>query len=197
VAARLAETWRKSAFVVAVEGDEGTGSARGWGSDNVSRLLAGSSECLVRYGGHGSAAGFTVRLDRLEDLRAALAGVYEERSEERPPQPDPSFHRIQAAEVMDAWRALGILDPFGPGNPEPRLGLEGLRARGSRVVHDRHLIWDVEMDGGQPLSVIAWDGLRRSLGPDALRPSCMVVGRLVPEQRPGATPFYLSVEAIF
>ena len=98
--------------------------------------------------------------------------------------------------MHEAWEALGILDPFGPGNPEPRIGLEGLRARGSRVAGERHLIWDVDLDGQATLSVIAWDGLRRSIEPDALLPSRTVVGRLVPEQRPASVPFYLSVEAI-
>ncbi|MGC8722912.1 MAG: single-stranded-DNA-specific exonuclease RecJ [Acidobacteriota bacterium] len=193
VAARLAETFQRSAFVVAVEGGEGVGSARSWNHDDVCSLLDRVGHLLVRYGGHEGAAGFTVKAERLDEVAGILRTL--------PAQDEPSSRRdvyypIEPGLLSQAWEAWGELDPFGPGNEEPILGVTGLYARGQRVVGNRHLLWSAILPDGQPLNVIAWDGVPRGMEPSALTPSRMVIGRPAPDSRPGGLPFYLNVQAI-
>jgi len=191
VAARLAETHRRSSFVVGLSGGTGTGSARAFGSDNVMDLLLPARHLLERFGGHAGAAGFSVREERIAELQALL--------ESAPPAPDgsespSSYIPLLKEELSELWEAWRLLDPFGPGNEEPVLGLEGMRARGSRVIKDRHILWDVLDGEGKTLSVIAWDGIPRGLSPSSLTPSALLLARPSPENRRKTPyPFYLNL----
>jgi single-stranded-DNA-specific exonuclease len=193
VAARLAEALRRSAFVVAVDGDEGVGSARSWGDDDVSEVLGTAADLLERFGGHAGAAGFTVKASRLTAL--------EERLQRAPggeggTEASEEFFPIALEDLQDAWAAWTLLDPFGPGNPEPFFGVSGLRPRGHRAAAGKHLIWDVALPGGDNLQVIAWNGEAEGLTGSSVAPSRTVVGRLAPQSAPGGLPFYLSVAAV-
>jgi len=191
VAARLAESFRKSAFVVSVEGGIGTGSARSWGGENVVALLERCSDLLLRYGGHGGAAGFSVEADKIPALEKRVQAEAAERS---PDAPAPvAYIPILPDDVPGLWDAWEVMDPFGPLNDEPTVGIEGLYAKGCRVLNGKHLMWEAEAGGGQRLTVIAWDGLGRGLSPSSLTPSALVIGKPAPEQRPVALPFYLNL----
>ncbi len=191
VAARLAETYRRSSFVMALSEGTATGSARAFGSDNVMELLTPARHLLERFGGHAGAAGFSIREERIGELRALL--------ESAPPPPDgpetpSSYVPLLPEELPGLWEAWRLLDPFGPGNEEPVLGLEGIRARGSRVIKDRHILWDILDGEGRALSAIAWDGIPRGLSPSSLTPSALLLAKPSPENRRRTPyPFYLNL----
>jgi single-stranded-DNA-specific exonuclease len=193
VAARLADSLHKSAFVVSIEDGEGVGSARSWKDDNVSSLLDGASDLLVRYGGHSGAAGFTVKEDRIDTLASRLA---EAPSAANGDEARETYFPIGPEDLTAAWDAWGYLDPFGPGHPEPYLGVTGLVPRGQRIAAGRHIIWDTAMPGGDTLQVIAWDGVATGFDHARLTPSRTVIGRPGPQNRAGSLPFYFNVEAI-
>lgn len=194
VAARLAETHRRSAFVVGLSDGVGTGSARAFGDDNVMDLLTPARDLLERFGGHARAAGFSVREERIRDLEALL--------ESAPPASGgadgPNFYiPLPVEELPGLWEAWRLMDPFGPGNEEPVIGLEGIGARGARVLKDRHILWDVWDGEGKSLTVIAWDGIFRGLSPSSLRPSSLLLVRPAPENRRKTPyPFYLNLVGI-
>lgn len=196
VASRLAETHHAPVFAAAFTDGVGKGSARSWGGVDVAALLSEAEDLLITFGGHRSAAGFTVRRDRLSDLRkrlndsAIMDSVGEKGARSR------NFFLVEQERLEEAWEALGLMDPFGPGNEEPFIGVEGLKLVSCRTVGDNHLIWKVRRPGGGDMSVIAWGGLSRGLTESSLGDSSVVVGRLVPETWFRGIPFYLSVEAI-
>ena len=73
VASRIAERHHRPAVLIALDGDEGTGSGR---SIPAFDLLGGLDACageLLRHGGHRAAAGLTIARDRVEAFRAAFA----------------------------------------------------------------------------------------------------------------------------
>jgi single-stranded-DNA-specific exonuclease len=193
VAARLAETFKKSAFVLCVEGDVAVGSGRAWKQDNVTAVLREVSDLLLRFGGHSGAAGFSVETDKIPELERRLVAL--------PPSSQAHAHGetyfpIQPSQLEDAWRAWGLLDPFGPGNPEPYLGLSGLCARGQKTMSGGHLAWEVGVSPSQTVQFIAWNGESAGLGPSSLAPSRTIIGRPAPQQRPGPSPYYFNVTAI-
>ena len=72
VAARIAERHYRPTVLIALDGDEGSGSGRSIpGFDLLAGLTAGSDE-LLRYGGHRAAAGLTIARNRIDAFREAF-----------------------------------------------------------------------------------------------------------------------------
>jgi len=134
VAARLAEEYHRPAIAVGIEGGEGRGSCRSIPAFDITALLQRHAGLFLRFGGHRAAAGFSVALDRLPEMRArlvedaarhldgqALTAAIEVDAEL--PLPEVDRRTLQ-------W--LELLGPFGTGNPTPVF-----LARGVRVVESR------------------------------------------------------------
>ena len=72
VAARIAERHYRPTVLIALDGDEGSGSGRSIpGFDLLAGLEAGADE-LLRHGGHRAAAGLTIARNRVERFREAF-----------------------------------------------------------------------------------------------------------------------------
>jgi len=196
VASRLAETHHAPAFAAAFTDGVGKGSARSWGGVDVAALLAEAEDLLMTFGGHRSAAGFTVMREKLSDLRkrlnlsSLLDSIGEGEDNSR------SYFPVKQDRLEEVWDALGIMDPFGPGNEEPYIGVEGLAPVSCRTVKESHLIWNVPTPEGGSMSAIAWGGLSMGFNESSVGKSRVVVGKLVPEAWSRGVPFYLSIEAI-
>jgi single-stranded-DNA-specific exonuclease len=125
VAARLAERLERPVFVVAVGEAIARGSARSTPGAPLTPLYAVARPHALSVGGHALAGGITAAPERLPALRSAI-------EEWDPPAPAPERTRsydlaIPAAEAtLDLARGLALLAPFGEGNPEPLLRIDGL-----------------------------------------------------------------------
>ena len=119
VAARIAERHYRPTVLIALDGDEGSGSGRSIpGFDLLAGLTAGSDE-LLRYGGHRAAAGLTVARNRVEAFREAFV---RHAAATLTPEDLVPRERIDAIAPGDALRLelaeeLERLKPFGMGNP--------------------------------------------------------------------------------
>ena len=72
VASRIAERHHRPAVLIALDGEEGTGSGRSIPAfDLLGGLQAASAE-LLRHGGHRAAAGLTIARGRVDAFRAAF-----------------------------------------------------------------------------------------------------------------------------
>lgn len=136
VAARLAEEFHRPAIAIGIEGGEGRGSCRSVPEFDVTALLQRNADLFLRYGGHRAAAGFSVAPGRIPEMRARLVE-------------DAGRHLDAGALVgaidVDAELALGAVDrrmvqwlgllgPFGSGNPAPVFIARGVRVTDSRAV---------------------------------------------------------------
>ena len=74
VAARIAERHHRPAVLIALDGDEGTGSGRSIPAFDLLGGLTAASRHLERYGGHRAAAGCTIARDDVDAFREAFAG---------------------------------------------------------------------------------------------------------------------------
>ena len=125
VASRLAERYRRPAFMIAVDTVQGKrmgkGSCRSYGGVCLFDALESCADLLEGYGGHAMAAGFTVLEENIPALREKLCQWVAAHRDElggNPLQidvelPDATLLTVEAVEGLD------VLEPFGAGNPKP------------------------------------------------------------------------------
>jgi single-stranded-DNA-specific exonuclease len=171
VASRIVERYHRPVVVVALDGEEGSGSARSIPGFDLLGALHVTAEHLERYGGHRAAAGMTVRRERVPAFRDAL-----ERHAQQvlPPALLVPRERVDAivsgCELgLDLAEELERLEPCGLGNPRVRLLVPGARLRDLRPMGDgRHLRFSVG-SGGRTARGVAF-GCGGRLGVDAEQP---------------------------
>jgi single-stranded-DNA-specific exonuclease len=142
VAARLVERYDRPAVVLAInEQGIGKGSARTVPGFDLYQALACCRDLLMAFGGHPSAAGLTIREDRLPEFSErfnALAGTWAAES-----QAAPTLHLDSEVALDDVnhrlLQEIDALHPFGAGNPEPMFAGKRLEIMNARVVGEKHL----------------------------------------------------------
>ena len=167
-ASKIAERIHRPCVVISLEGDIGHGSAR---SIEAYHLLNGLTDCadlFEKFGGHSHAAGITIRLDRIAELRQRLNTHAAARLTEEDLQPQVKIDAELSAEAIsfELARQLSALEPFGAGNPRPVFLTRNLRVMSEPlVIKDQHLKMRLAGAGGRPLETIWWhcmEGLERT-----------------------------------
>jgi single-stranded-DNA-specific exonuclease len=72
VASRLVERFNRPVALIALDGDDGRGSARSIPGFDITAALADSAQLLSRFGGHEQAAGFAIPAEKVAELRDNL-----------------------------------------------------------------------------------------------------------------------------
>jgi len=151
VASRIAERHHRPCVLVALDGDEGTGSGRSIPAFDLLGGLDACAEHLLRHGGHRAAAGCTVSREAVGALRAAF--VAHAGAVLHPDDLVPS-ERVDAVVAGDEL-GLGLaeelerLAPFGAGNPDVTLMVPAARLSDARPMGEegRHIRFTVESGG--------------------------------------------------
>ena len=147
VASKIQEKYYRPTVIIALEGEEGVGSARSIPGFDLFAAVNRCSHLLSRFGGHKYAAGITIKKNLIDEFRRCLSEIVAETlsKEELSPR-----LRIDAELKLDdagfeLFREVGELEPFGLGNPRPVFLSSGLTLRGApRVMgkKDNHLkVW--------------------------------------------------------
>jgi single-stranded-DNA-specific exonuclease len=161
VAGRLAERYSRPTFIASLEGEEAKGSARSVRGVHLVRALGEASSCLLRYGGHAVAAGYSLdpaRLDEFgERVSAAVAGQLGDAPRER-------LHHVEATVGIDQLvpelcGELAQLEPCGQGNHEPLLCLRGATVVGCSTFGSsrQHLKLNLTDPSGRVLEAVAFN----------------------------------------
>lgn len=127
VASRLVERYYRPVFLLAEDGEEAKGSARGISGYHVLNELREQADLMEKFGGHSQAAGFSLKRENISRLREGLNASAESLSEEVFRE-RVHVDKLVPLEVLDAslMRELEHLAPFGFGNPNPVLAGIGL-----------------------------------------------------------------------
>jgi single-stranded-DNA-specific exonuclease len=166
-ASRLLDEFYRPSVVVSIEGDYSKGSARSVPEFHITRALDAMAELLERHGGHRAAAGFTVRTDRLEELRSRLTALAEEELQDLVLIPTLQVDANARLDALswDLYHQLERLQPFGFGNPVPVFASRRVRVISAKAVgrEGRHLKLLVADATGRTWDAIAfrqgyWDG---------------------------------------
>jgi single-stranded-DNA-specific exonuclease len=152
VAARIAERHHRPAVLIALDGDEGTGSGRSIPGFDLLGGLDAASHHLLRHGGHRAAAGLTIERAAIDGFRAAFCG---HAAEVLTPDDLVPKVRVDAVAPGDAL-TLGLaeelerLAPFGQGNPAPALLVPGAQLSDPRAMGEgRHVAFTLHAGGAR------------------------------------------------
>ncbi|RIW37659.1 single-stranded-DNA-specific exonuclease RecJ [Bacillus salacetis] len=138
VASRLVEKFYRPVIVLSFDSEKGTakGSARSISGFDLFKNLSQCRELLPHFGGHPMAAGMTLKLEDVPELRKRLNSYAAEQLTEEDFIPLTELDAsIDLADIdLETIEALEMLAPFGMGNPKPKLLIEGVSISGMRKI---------------------------------------------------------------
>ena len=164
-ASKLSEEFSLPAVMICLDGETGKGSCRSCGGFNLFDALSACSGCLEGFGGHALAAGLTIRRDRVDDFRAALAEYYKANPAPRGAElvcdlrvDDPDMLTLEGAEALEK------LEPYGSGNPRPTICVTGaVLERLTPIGGGRHLRLTLRK-GGRSFECVLFSRAAEELG---------------------------------
>jgi len=140
VASRIVERYGKPVILIAIdESGIGKGSGRSVPGINIYSALSECLELFEQFGGHEQAAGLSIKQENIKRFREMFDKAVSDSSASYKPE-----LIIDSAVGLDKITAefveeLGLLEPFGIGNPEPMLLSRGVRVISQRFYKDKHL----------------------------------------------------------
>ena len=148
-ASRLAEMYERSVILISLDHEDGKGSGRAAAGLNLFDALTNSSDILLKFGGHASAAGLTVQKDKIGELRRRLNEYADAHlcEEDMIPIVDIDLEVSCKRPLMRLAEEMLILEPFGSGNEKPVFALmdaEVVSVRTDRS--ERHLLLKVKKE---------------------------------------------------
>lgn len=184
VAARLVDRYHVPTLLIALNGDEGRGSARAPEGFHLKEALDACGDHLVGWGGHAGAAGCTVTEAAWPALRERFIAFTREKLAAAPLRPTWNLETL--LRISDVTTSLtdeiDRMAPFGSGNPMPLFLFRDIRVAG---------VPSVMGDGGAHLQFMATDG------ESALRAVCFGAGSRVRELEARGARFALAAHVKF
>jgi single-stranded-DNA-specific exonuclease len=160
VASRLVEKFYLPSFIMACEGEFSKGSARSIPGFNIFSAMTKHEYLFERYGGHEMAAGFTIRTERVDELREKMNSEVENALGKDRLMPEVLVDfKLEPKDVnLDIVKKLKLMEPFGTGNPIPVFVYRGLTVTSSKMVgnNNNHLSLKV-FDGEKEIRCIAFN----------------------------------------
>jgi single-stranded-DNA-specific exonuclease len=145
VASRVVERSNRPVLLLTRDGGQLKGSGRSIPEFDLYQGLSECSEVLSGFGGHRQAAGVKIDRDRVEELRQAFHAAVV--SQIGPDPLDPSL-KLEAVlglrEVnVSLVKEIDLLQPFGPGNPQPVFRSRPLTVRKQQLFGKNHVSLEV------------------------------------------------------
>lgn len=161
VASKLVEKYYRPTIVLSFDKEKGLakGSARSIDGFDLFKNLSTCRDILPHFGGHPMAAGMTLELDHVDELRERLNALAKEQLAEE--DLVPVSHIDAKVEVNDidiqAIKELGLLSPYGVSNPKPKVLIEDANISTLRKIgsDQSHLKLALE-DGGTTIDGIGF-----------------------------------------
>ena len=201
VASRLVERYNRPACVVALNGDQGTGSGRSvFGVDLGAAIIAArQAGLLIKGGGHKMAGGFTVERNKLRELESFLGQRVNLDVKEGGIRPSLYLDGAikPAAANLGLLETLSQIGPFGSGNPEPRFVIPSATLSYAAVVGDRHVRGVIVNEGNGRLAAISFNSIDTPLGQALLKSDgspLHIAGRLKANTWQGKTTVQLHID---
>jgi single-stranded-DNA-specific exonuclease len=159
VASRVAERYHRPVLLLSRDGERLKGSGRSIPEFDLFQGLVDCGGILLGYGGHPQAAGLSLSEDRLDDLRQAFAAAVRSQLGDSLPEPSLQLEARLGLESVDMQliKEIDLLQPFGPGNPQPLFGSNPLAVKRHKVFGGKHVSLEVrDESAGKTMLGKAW-----------------------------------------
>ena len=156
VASRIAERHHRPAVLIAMDGEEGTGSGRSIPAFDLLAGLHAASAALTRYGGHRAAAGCSIQRDNVDAFREAFTAHAAEVLSPEDLVPELRVDAVVPGDQLglDMAEELERLAPFGMGNPPPTLLVPCALLDNARALGEgRHVAFTLSAGGARSRAV--------------------------------------------
>lgn len=138
VASRLVEKFYRPTIVLSFDKEKGLakGSARSIAGFDLFKNLSECRDILPHFGGHPMAAGMTLNLEDVSDLRQRLNNLANEQLTEDDFIPITTLdHQIKVEEInLSSLDELNLLAPFGMDNPKPKVLISNVQISTMRKI---------------------------------------------------------------
>ncbi len=150
VASRLVEIFNRPAVMIAVEGEQGKGSARSIPGFHLYEALKECQDFLIRFGGHEYAAGLLIHKDNIEKFKVRLNEISIQKLTEQDLEPKLWIDAAITFDQIDE-RLIHFMEklaPFGPQNMRPVFMSRDVKVSGmASIVGDNHLRLKISQNG--------------------------------------------------
>jgi len=159
IASRISKEFCKPTIIIVNDGSIGVGSGRGVGGFNLVSLVSSCEDLLVKYGGHRSAVGFTIEIEKIEPFIHRIQDVAGKELERFMgknvleidallPTGDMTFSTLDA---------LSVFEPTGVGNELPKFSVIGTTVINPTLIGKQrdHLKFLIPTDTGT-IPVLGW-----------------------------------------
>ncbi|MFI4973970.1 MAG: single-stranded-DNA-specific exonuclease RecJ [Caulobacterales bacterium] len=201
VASRLRERYRRPVVVIGIDraADIGKGSGRSQPGVNLGRAIQAAFEegLLLAGGGHAMAAGLTIRPSATPEFRAFLCTRLGEEMTVAEAEDALELDALvtPGAAARPLYDAFRMLEPFGPGNPEPTFALADVRIERFMPLKGGHIRCTLVDGRGNGLKAIAWRSADTPLGRRlAAGGAIHAAGKLKPDDWNGRNGVELEIE---
>ncbi|MDZ5470853.1 single-stranded-DNA-specific exonuclease RecJ (plasmid) [Bacillus sp. 31A1R] len=164
VASRLVEKYYRPAIVLSFDEEKNLakGSARSIAGFDLFKNLSTCREILPHFGGHPAAAGMTLQLSDVDDLRNRLTVLANEQLTEDDFVPITQLDgEVELKDIpISAIEEMQLLSPFGMNNPKPKVLVKDTSISQIRKIgaDQNHLKVAIEKEG------VTLDGIGFGLG---------------------------------
>lgn len=145
VASKLVETFKLPAIVFTDSETPGVikGSARSAGELDLFSLLDSNRDLFIKFGGHKAAAGLSLELKNLNELRARIEKDLRDIPEIIRTVISECDSTLPATEITPKLlKELALLEPFGMGNKKPIFKFDGLELHSYQERGTGHIQWN-------------------------------------------------------
>ncbi len=152
VASKILDRYYKPTIIMEIKPEEGiaTASCRSIEGFNIIEALNSMQELFVKHGGHAGAAGFSIKIDKIQEFSERLneyaKNVIPESSLIKPVKIDIAIPAYKIS--YDFIEKISLLEPFGFGNPSPLFVLKNCEISGVRAIgkEKNHTMLNVKKD---------------------------------------------------
>ena len=152
VASKILDRYYKPTIIMEVKPEEGiaTASCRSIEGFNMIEALNSMKELFVKYGGHAGAAGFSIKIENIDEFSRRINEYAKKNIPEssliKPVKLDITIPAYKIS--YDFIDKISLLEPFGFGNPSPLFALNNCEISGLRPIgkEKTHTMFNVKKD---------------------------------------------------
>ncbi|MFC0270126.1 single-stranded-DNA-specific exonuclease RecJ [Metabacillus herbersteinensis] len=153
VASKLVEKYYRPTIILCIDNDKGIakGSARSIAGFDLFESLSECRDILPHFGGHPMAAGMTLNMEHVDELRSRLIKIADSTMTQEDFTPITTVDvRCSLEEVtVQSIEEMHLLAPFGMSNPKPVVLIEDVTLGNVRKIgtNQNHLKMVLEVEG--------------------------------------------------